>query len=107
MNEKEYEFTNNTCEVWYTDDDGGVQFIANFDWRFGRWDYEGNIEIEVELVDSYQIINGIKHYFYPSISEVNEMIEYIQEHILEDPNDFGFESFIDDERDFQNDQLFY
>ena len=108
MNEKEYDFTiDRKCEVWYTNDDGGIQFIANFDWSFGRWDFEGNIEIEVELQDSYQVINGIKHYFYPSVSEVREMVEYIQDHILEDPNDFGFESFIDDERDFQNDQLFY
>jgi hypothetical protein len=108
MIEREYDFTTNRkCEVEYYSEDGAIQYIVNFNWSFGAWSYEGDLDIEVELVDSYQVINGIKHYFYPSVSEVREMVEYIQEHILEDPNDFGFESFIDDERDFQNDQLFY
>lgn len=105
---KEYDFTiDNKCEVWYTNEDGGIQFLVNFYWNFGRWNYEGDLEIEVELQDSIQIINGVKHYFYPSVKEVNEMVEYIQEHILEDPNDFGFEGFVEDDRDFQTDNNEY
>lgn len=103
MSEKDYEFTGHTCQVWYTDEDGGIQFIVNFDWRFGKWDREGNIEIEVELQDSYQIINGVKHPHYPNVNDVNEMTEFIQDRILEDPNDFGFEDFIDNQKDFQTD----
>ena len=35
------------------------------------------------------------------------MVEFIQEKILEDPNDFGFEGFVEDERDFQTDNSEY
>lgn len=104
---KEYEFTNSNCEVWFTTEDGSVEFIAKFDWRFGYWNYEGDLDIDVELTDSYQIINGIKHYFYPSVSDVNEMVEYIQDHILQDPNDYGFESFVEDDKDFKTDNTEY
>jgi len=108
MNYKEYDFTTDRkCEVEYYSEDGAIQFIVNFNWTFGAWSYEGDLEVEVELQDSLQVINGVKHYYYPSVSQVNEMVEFIQEHILEDPNDFGFEGFIEDERDFQTDNNEY
>lgn len=102
---KEYEFTSHTCEVYYEVDN--IEFISNFDWRFGKWDDEGNLEIEVDHYDSYQVINGVRHYFHPDSDEMASMIEYIQDHILEDPNDFGFEEHIESEKDFYQDNREY
>jgi hypothetical protein len=108
MIEIEYDFSiDRKCEVEYYSEDGGIQYIVNFNWTFGAWSYEGDLEVEVELQDSLQVINGVKHYYYPSVSQVNEMVEFIQEKILEDPNDFGFEGYIDSEVDFYNDNTEY
>jgi len=108
MEEIEYNFKPvNKCEVEYFSEGGGIQYIVIFDWNFGRWDYEGGLEVEVYFNDSFKEIDGIRSYFEPKESQVKEMIEFIQERILENPNDFGFEGFIEDERDFQTDNNEY
>jgi hypothetical protein len=108
MNEKEYDFSiDNKCQVEWYNEDGSIQYIVNFTWNFGRWNYEGDLDIEVYFHDSFKEMGGIRSYFEPKESQVKEMIEFIQEKILEDPNDFGFEGFVEDERDFQTDNNEY
>ena len=108
MNEMEYDFSiDNKCQVEWYNEDGGIQYIVNFTWNFGRWNYEGDLEVEVYFNDSFKEISYVRSYFEPKESQVKEMIEFIQEKILEDPNDFGFEGFVEDERDFQTDNTEY
>ena len=104
----EYDFSiDNKCQVEWYNEDGGIQYIVNFTWNFGRWNYEGELEVEVYFNDSFKEISGIRSFFEPKESEVKEMIEFIQEKILEDPNDFGFEGYVDNEQDFWKDNKEY
>ncbi len=108
MIEKEYDFsTDNKCQVEWYNEDGSIQYIVGYTWNFGRWNYEGDLEVEVYYEDSFKVISGAGSFYMPNDNQVKEMIEFIQEHILEDPNDFGFEGFVEDERDFQTDNTEY
>jgi hypothetical protein len=108
MIEKEYDFSiDNKCQVEWYNEDGGIQYIVNFTWNFGRWNYEGDLEVEVYYEDSFKVISGVGSFYMPNDNQVKEMVEFIQEKILEDPNDFGFEGFVEDERDFQTDNSEY
>jgi hypothetical protein len=67
-------------------------------------------EICLELLkkeESKIKILKIESKFEPKESQVKEMIEFIQEKILEDPNEFGFEGYIEDYRDFRDEPFEY
>lgn len=108
MEEIEYNFKPaNKCEVEYFSEGGGIQYIVIFDWNFGRWDYEGGLEVEVYFNDSFKEMDGIKSYFEPKESQVKEMIDFIQEKILEDPNEFGFEGHVEDYGNYSEEPFDY
>jgi len=95
MNIKELEFTdpNNLC---YYNMENDVEYCLFFNWEFNS--YNANLNeatIHVNHYDCEQWINGVKSVYIPTVEEMNEVKQAIENVVFQDLNGYGITEFIE------------
>jgi hypothetical protein len=97
------EFTdqNNLC---YGEIKNDVELCLFFNWEFNTFNYVSNeATIDVYAYDCEQWINGVRSAYIPTVEEMNEVKQAIENVVFQDLNGYGITEFIESqeiEKDF-------